>query len=118
MFDKDNTLTAPYSNEFYSVKIRYAVLDECVETFGYRNVAVISNSAGSQDDKDGVEAHHCEQELQLKFIRHKLKKPNVLPDILNHFEDCCDPAEIAIVGDRVPTDIVMGNKFGCFTILV
>ena len=47
MFDKDNTLTAPYRKEYFSDKIRYAILDECVEVFGEENVAVISNSAGS-----------------------------------------------------------------------
>ena len=34
VFDKDNTLTLPYSNEYYSAKIRYAVLDECAGAFG------------------------------------------------------------------------------------
>ena len=37
---------------------------------------------------------------------------------MKHFDNCSDPAQIAIVGDRIPTDIVMGNQFGCFTILV
>ena len=57
VFDKDNTLTAPYKREYFSAKIRYAVLDECAEAFGIHHVAIISNSAGSKDDKDGIEAH-------------------------------------------------------------
>ena len=54
VFDKDNTLTAPYSNEVYP---RLAgALRSCVEAFGADRVAVLSNSAGTPDDPGGVAA--------------------------------------------------------------
>ena len=54
VFDKDNTLTAPYSNEVYP---RLAgALRSCVEAFGAERVAVLSNSAGTPDDPGGVAA--------------------------------------------------------------
>ena len=54
IFDKDNTLTAPYSNEVYP---RLAgALRSCVEAFGAERVAVLSNSAGTPDDPGGVAA--------------------------------------------------------------
>jgi hypothetical protein len=54
VFDKDNTLTAPYSNEVYP---RLAgALRSCVEAFGAEQVAVLSNSAGTPDDPGGVAA--------------------------------------------------------------
>ena len=54
VFDKDNTLTAPYSNEVYP---RLAgALRSCVEAFGADRVVVLSNSAGTPDDPGGVAA--------------------------------------------------------------
>ena len=54
VFDKDNTLTAPYANEVYP---RLAgALRSCVQTFGAERVAVLSNSAGTPDDPGGVAA--------------------------------------------------------------
>jgi predicted HAD superfamily phosphohydrolase YqeG len=40
-----------------------------------------------------------------------------MPDILTHF-GLAHPRQICIVGDRVTTDVVMGNQHGSFTILV
>lgn len=58
-----------------------------------------------------------EKTLGLSVIRHQFKKPNVLKEILHHFH--CDERErIAIVGDRILSDIVMGNQLGFFTIYV
>ena len=51
------------------------------------------------------------------MIRHKRKKPAVCDDVLQHFE--IETAyEVAVVGDRVLSDVVMGNNHGFFTILV
>lgn len=118
VFDKDNTLTAPYSKEYFSDKVRLAVLDTCVHQFGPESLAVISNSAGCRNyDPEWKEAAKCEHSLQLKFIRHDKKKPAVMPDILFHF-NITRAEQVCIVGDRVTTDIVMGNQHGCYTVLV
>lgn len=49
VFDKDNTLTLPYSSEIYE-PIKNS-LNECIDVFGKENVAILSNSIGSSDDK-------------------------------------------------------------------
>ena len=73
----------------------------------------MSNSAGSKDDKEYVEAIKIEKTLGLPVIRHKMKKPTVWEDILKHFEDDgIDPTKFCIVGDRILSDIVMGKKYG------
>jgi phosphatidylglycerophosphatase GEP4 len=48
-------------------------------------MAVLSNSAGSKDDKDYADAKAVEETLGIKVIRHKSKKPAVRDDILHHF---------------------------------
>ena len=40
-----------------------------------------------------------------------------MPEVLAHF-NARSGTEICIIGDRVSTDIVMGNYYGCFTVLV
>ena len=55
--------------------------------------------------------------MQLPVIRHERKKPAVREDILAHFGT--DRAqEIAVIGDRVLSDVVLGNHHGMFTVLV
>ena len=55
--------------------------------------------------------------MGIKVIRHKRKKPAVREDILHHFE-AREEHLVAVVGDRILSDIVMGNNFGMFTIYV
>ena len=86
VFDKDNTLTKPYVKAYHSPKLEEAILSRCSEVFGLDQIAILSNSAGSRDDKNHKEAKSVEQSLGLKVIRHELKKPAVCDDILKHFE--------------------------------
>lgn len=59
-----------------------------------------------------------ESMLGLSVIRHRYKKPAVGPDILNHFNLSLDSKErnIALIGDRIMADTVMGHYLGFLTI--
>ena len=50
VFDKDNTLTIPYESKFYP-DIQSSI-DECKSVYDYNNIVILSNSAGSKDDRD------------------------------------------------------------------
>ena len=79
----------------------------------------MSNSAGSSDDKEYGEAVRIEETMEINVIRHLKKKPDVWHDIQKHFGDeNLDPTKIAVIGDRVLSDIIMGNNLGSFTVLV
>ena len=53
------------------------------------------------------------------MIKHQRKKPEVTEDILNHFSiSDNERIRIAMIGDRMLSDIVMGNFNGYFTIYV
>ena len=77
VFDKDNTLTAPYIREYFSEMLEKAVINDCQEVFTIRNMAVLSNSVGSKDDLNYEEAKIVEKTLGLPVIRHVKKNPAV-----------------------------------------
>ena len=55
--------------------------------------------------------------MDIKVIRHINKKPDVVDDIYLHF-GCNNPQMYMIIGDRVLSDIILGNRMGTKTILV
>lgn len=113
VFDKDNTLTAPYALALWPALT--TSLQECQAVFEGR-IALLSNSAGLyQFDPDGVEAKALEERLGIPVIRHETKKPaGTADDLAKHFG--CDPSRLIMVGDRYFTDIVFGNNNGLLTI--
>jgi len=113
VFDKDNTLTAPYELAVHPVAKEG--LERCIRAFGKQNVVLMSNSAGTPDDHNFVEAIAIENALGIPVLRHKEKKPGGLRELLQHF-DGLTPKEICIVGDRVLTDVVFGSVNGLLTV--
>lgn len=113
VFDKDNTLTAPYANELHAAA--RDGLQSCLDVFGRENVAILSNSAGTLDDPDYQDAIEIEAALGLDVIRHDEKKPGGLQEVLQHFQ-LEDPAAVCVVGDRLLTDVVFGNLYGLLTV--
>jgi len=113
VFDKDNTLTSPYSLCFHpEVKDSFA---DCIKAFDGK-VALLSNSAGlSQYDPHGEEANAIEKKLGVPVLRHKKKKPAGEPGLLEkHFE--AQAHELVMVGDRTFTDVAYGNSLGMLTV--
>lgn len=70
VFDKDNTLTLPYDFQLHP-PLKQAI-DEARTVFG-NNLAVLSNSVGSSDDRNFEQAKRLEESLALKVIRHGTK---------------------------------------------
>ncbi|CAG8778093.1 14606_t:CDS:2, partial [Dentiscutata erythropus] len=112
-FDKDNTLTAPYSNKLHE-QFENA-WKECQRQFGKENIIIISNSIGTDDDLEYRSAQKVENSLGVSVLRHKYKKPNGGTELITHFASL-PPAKIAVIGDRLLTDILFGNMNGMFTI--
>jgi len=111
VFDKDNTLTAPYINEIYpTIQEAFA---QYQSTYG-NQIIIMSNSAGTQDDKDYEDAIQIEKDLDISVLRHNRKKPGGIDSVLDHFK--CKPEELVMFGDRIFTDIVFGNRYGMLTV--
>ncbi|KAI9197162.1 mitochondrial PGP phosphatase [Polychytrium aggregatum] len=112
-FDKDNTLTAPYQNEIHPPF--QDAWNTCKEVFGKHRIVIVSNSAGTPDDVGSREAERVEAALGVHVLRHRIKKPLGGEELTQHLG--LPPSQIAVVGDRLLTDVVFGNLNGNLTIL-
>ena len=112
IFDKDSTLTPPDVNELYPVLT--------TAFSGYKEVfkdkmAILSDSAGTRDDSNYEAAQQIERNMGIAVLRHDRKKPRGgIESVLDYFG--CDPAKLFIIGDRIFTDVVFGNRYGLLTI--
>ena len=114
VFDKDNTLTAPYETVVHPLA-KFG-LENALAVFGSSNVAILSNSAGTKDDPGYKDAMEIERDMGVAVIRHDEKKPGGLKEVMEHFDNVQDASEICMVGDRLLTDIVFGNLYGMLTV--
>ncbi|KAK9697220.1 hypothetical protein RND81_08G022600 [Saponaria officinalis] len=114
IFDKDNTLTKPYSLSLYDPL--KPSLEQCKAVFGENKVAILSNSAGlAEFDPNESKARALERRIGLKVIRHRVKKPaGDAEDIEKQLG--CRSHELVMVGDRRFTDAVYGNRNGFLTV--
>eukprot|EP00611_Tribonema_gayanum_P016118 TRINITY_DN28118_c0_g1_i1.p1 TRINITY_DN28118_c0_g1~~TRINITY_DN28118_c0_g1_i1.p1 ORF type:complete len:268 (-),score=62.90 TRINITY_DN28118_c0_g1_i1:10-813(-) len=118
IFDKDNTLTAPYVEELHP-----AISDgfrRCQSQFG-GSICVMSNSAGTGDDVNFESAIKIETGLGIPVLRHREKKPGGLPEVLAFFRERCadegiEARDLCVIGDRLLTDVVFGNLHGMLTV--
>mgnify|MGYP006096656233 CR=1 FL=1 len=111
IFDKDNTITAPYALEAHP-QVKKALED--FKNCNSLKLVILSNSAGTPDDKHFLEALAITKSLGIPVLRHLEKKPEGLQETLDFFQ--MKPQELAVVGDRILTDIVFGNLHGMTTI--
>lgn len=114
IFDKDNTLTAPYENSLHP-RAKFG-LQSALDAFGTDNVAILSNSAGTNDDPDFEDGREIEKSLGIAVIRHVEKKPGGIDEVMKHFPKVDDPSQLCMVGDRLLTDVVFGNLHGMLTV--
>ncbi|CAM9698941.1 unnamed protein product [Laminaria digitata] len=119
IFDKDNTLTAPYADEAHPLVEEG--LRRCMEVFEGR-VCIMSNSAGTRDDPGYADAIRIEEAMGIPVLRHDEKKPGGVAEVLAFFEGKGSEGEpvrldeLCFVGDRLLTDVVFGNLHGMLTV--
>ena len=115
IFDKDNTLTAPYVDTAH-VDVSDAIT-RAKDAFGADNCVVLSNSAGSGDDApDYNAAKACEAALGLRVARHpEAQKPQCLSKVVSSLK-ASDASTVAVVGDRLSTDILAANEIGALSV--
>ncbi|OZJ06777.1 hypothetical protein BZG36_00398 [Bifiguratus adelaidae] len=119
VFDKDNCLTAPYGNDIHPPFRE--TWSKCKDAFGKENVLIISNSAGTDDDKGHVKAQKIEASLGVPVLRHSSKKPAGGEALPMHFKQSTGeeitPSHMVMTGDRLFTDVLFGNLNGMVTVL-
>lgn len=74
--------------------------------------------------RERTQAEELERNTSIHVLRHGTKKPGTHPSIMQYFLDHADssgvthPSQVAIVGDRLFTDIMMANMMGSWGIWV
>ena len=86
-------------------------------------VLIVSNSAGTRDDPHGKEAKILEHATGVKVFNHSTKKPGCGLDVFSYFQSIPNirvdhPSHIAVIGDRLFTDVIMANKMGAWSIWI
>lgn len=84
---------------------------------------IVSNSAGTHDDPGGREAGILEQATGVEVFKHSTKKPGCGPDVFKHLQSIPKiqvkhPGQIAVVGDRLLTDVMMATMMGSWSIWI
>ncbi|KAJ2746246.1 hypothetical protein GGI20_001526 [Coemansia sp. BCRC 34301] len=108
VFDKDNCLTAPYANEIHpEFQLAWS---QCIDIFSRTNILIVSNSAGTPDDANDISAIAVENALCVPVLRHKVKKPGCASEVLHALGSGARPEQVAVIGDRLATDVVLANS--------
>ncbi|ENI03454.1 hypothetical protein COCC4DRAFT_143428 [Bipolaris maydis ATCC 48331] len=115
ILDKDNCFAAPHTDEIYEpyqdhfTRLRAA--------YPGRKLLIVSNTAGTSSDPTGAQATLLERNTGVVVLRHSTKKPGCKDDVMAYFAahpetGVTRPEHVAVVGDRLSTDVMMANLMG------
>ncbi|ORX74877.1 hypothetical protein DL89DRAFT_203302, partial [Linderina pennispora] len=91
VFDKDNCLTAPYLDVVHTEFL--PAWENCLDVFSPKQSRAVEAALG------------------VRVLRHAVKKPGCGPEVIEAFGNVC-PGKIAVVGDRLMTDVALANFNG------
>ncbi|KAI1100134.1 HAD-superfamily phosphatase [Jackrogersella minutella] len=116
VLDKDDCFAYPDTNEIYPA---YAErFRQLRKEYPGRRLLIVSNTAGATTyDRNGRLAKELEAVTGVSVLSHRVKKPGCSDEIMAHFKaypetGVTHPSQIAIVGDRLMTDIMLANMMG------
>lgn len=117
ILDKDNCFAIPYRNNVHEPY--QAKFDELRAAYPGSRLLIVSNSAGTASDPDFAEADVLERNTGVRVLRHSTKKPGCYAEIMAHLRDAPDSgvtsaSQVAVVGDRLFTDVMMANMMGSY----
>ncbi|KAK5129810.1 hypothetical protein LTR08_002787 [Meristemomyces frigidus] len=121
VLDKDNcfalpnttSIHPPYAAHFARLRAAYP---------GAR-LLIVSNSAGTGSDAGHADAARLERETGVTVLRHGTKKPGCHGEIMEYFRarpesGVTEARQVAVVGDRLFTDVMTANLMGGWSIWV
>ena len=124
VLDKDNTICPPESTYLHKTYLAKIEQIKSSPEFAHspHSILVVSNTAGSSRSAEHeAEAKQLEADLGLPVLRQQpgRKKPLCGPDVLKYFSEngvTDNPSEIAFVGDRLTTDVLVARQVGAWSI--
>ncbi|KAF2276381.1 HAD-superfamily phosphatase [Westerdykella ornata] len=117
VLDKDNCFAIPHTNEVYGPY--QEKFQELRNAYPGSKLLIVSNTAGTASDKHQAEAALLEKTTGVKVLRHSTKKPGCKAEVMEYFRrnpdsEVTSPSQVAIVGDRLFTDVMMANLMGSY----
>lgn len=110
VLDKDNCFAKAHDDKVWpAYQSKWEELRRC---YPGKQLLIVSNSAGTNDDPNHAQAAILEKSLGVDVLRHSTKKPGCHVEIMDYFKKngvTTDPREVAVVGDRLFTDVLMAN---------
>lgn len=124
VLDKDNTICPPETAVVHAAYRNKIEQIKASPEFAGRphSILIVSNTAGSSRAAHHEdEAKHLEADLGLPVLRQQpgRKKPLCGPDVVAYFKEhgvTENPAEIAFVGDRLATDVLVAREVGSWSL--
>lgn len=89
-----------------------------------RRLLIVSNTAGALSyDTKGELASALEKATGVTVLSHNTKKPGCGAEIMEYFQKhpetgVTSPSQIAVVGDRLSTDMMLANMMGSYGIWI
>ncbi|KAL8717486.1 MAG: hypothetical protein Q9181_008321, partial [Wetmoreana brouardii] len=124
VLDKDNCFAVPKENVVY--ELYTSKFQSLLSTYPPPHLLIVSNSTGSTSPFPSSSSHNSEASLltaatQIPVLHHTTKKPGCGPQILNYFlqqpnSRVTAADQIAVVGDRLFTDVMMANLMGSWAV--
>lgn len=116
VLDKDDCFAYPNTNEIYPAYTERLRLLQ--KEYPDRRLLIVSNTAGATSyDRNGRLAKELEASTRISVLAHKVKKPGCGDEIMAYFKahpevGVTHPSQIAVVGDRLMTDMMLANMMG------
>lgn len=92
--------------------------------YPHPSMLIVSNTAGTPSmDPDLTSSALLGAATSVPVLAHRTKKPGCSAEIMAHFHSHAElrdlkPEEVAIVGDRLATDVVLANRMGAYAVWV
>lgn len=121
ILDKDNCFAIPHQNTVYpAYSATFAALRAA---YPGSKLLIVSNSAGTGSDPGHRQAELLERETGVEVLRHRTKKPGCHGEVLEFLRSLPETGvshagQVAVVGDRLFTDVMMANLMGAHGVWV
>ncbi|KAK2627258.1 hypothetical protein QTJ16_003224 [Diplocarpon rosae] len=121
VLDKDNCFAVPHSNDVY--RPYEAKFQSLKEAYPGRRLLIVSNTAGSSSDPSLSLSTSVQESTGVHVLPHSTKKPGCGPEIMEYFlrhpeTGVTRPEHVAVVGDRLTTDVMTANLMGGYAVWV
>ncbi|KAH9834284.1 Mitochondrial PGP phosphatase [Teratosphaeria destructans] len=115
VLDKDNCFAIPKQNEIYPAYQQK--FEDLRSAYPGSKLLIVSNSSGTGSDPGYVDAEVLERNTGVTVLRHGTKKPGCHAEIMKYFRGKADSGvteagQVAVVGDRLFTDVMLANMMG------